>query len=475
MLVVGFFLQTWLIQGVAAQTATKADVGWSAGFFAQDFDLTLQPGHRFEAGGPFYYQERNEDELTVAVPPLISFYNNLAVHSAEMDLLYPLFSYEHYTDEWRVHLFELLSFAGGQQQDDFATKRFTLYPLYFQQRSQNTNLNYTAFFPFYGRTKNRLMRDETFCVMFPCYSETRKKDVVTDNYLYPFVHVRHGDQLSGWQVWPFIGQEQKALTTETNGFGDVTVIGGHDKSFVLWPLWLDEDTGLGTENPTAFRAAIPFYAQTRSPLYDCTTVLWPFFTVFEDRAKKYRQWEMPWPFIIFARGEGKTTDRVWPLFSQSHNATMESDSYVWPIYTHKHTHSEPLDWDSTRIFFYLYVGVTERNTETGGFKRRCDMWPFFTWRKDFNGNTRLQVLAPLESILSNSRGIDRNWSPLWAVWRAEDNPRADRHSRSCLWNLYRRDTVPGEETVSCAFGLYQHRVVAGKKSTRLFYIPLSKP
>ena len=43
--------------------------------------------------------------------------------------------------------------------------------------------------------------------------------------------------------------------------------------------------------------------------------------------------------------------------------------YVWPIYTHKHTHSEPLDWDSTRIFFYLYVGVTERNTETGGFKR----------------------------------------------------------------------------------------------------------
>ena len=67
----------------------------------------------------------------------------------------------------------------------FPVKRFTLFPLYFQQRSPDPNENYTALVPFYGHLKNRLFRDEIFFVMFPIYSETRKRDVVTDNYLYP--------------------------------------------------------------------------------------------------------------------------------------------------------------------------------------------------------------------------------------------------------------------------------------------------
>ena len=39
---------------------------------------------------------------------------------------------------------------------------------------------------------------------------------------------------------------------------------------------------------------------------------------------KYREWDAPWPLIVFARGEGKTTTRVWPLYSRAHNATLES-------------------------------------------------------------------------------------------------------------------------------------------------------
>jgi hypothetical protein len=64
-------------------------------------------------------------------------------------------------------------------------------------------------------------------------------------------------------------------------------------------------------------------------------VFWPFFTWIDEREKKYREWQAPWPFVIFARGEGKTTSRVWPLFSRSHNDTLESDSYLWPLYRHK--------------------------------------------------------------------------------------------------------------------------------------------
>ncbi len=63
---------------------------------------------------------------------------------------------------------------------------------------------------------------------------------------------------------------------------------------------------------------------------------------------------------------------------------------------------------------------------------------FFTWHRDFNGNERLQVLAPIEPAVPDNRGIERNWSPLWSLWRAENNPKTGAASQSLLWNLYRR-------------------------------------
>ncbi len=49
--------------------------------------------------------------------------------------------------------------------------------------------------------------------MFPLYVRTRKKDVVTWNMPYPFFHLREGDGLHGWQVWPLMGREHKDVTT----------------------------------------------------------------------------------------------------------------------------------------------------------------------------------------------------------------------------------------------------------------------
>jgi hypothetical protein len=110
-------------------------------------------------------------------------------------LLYPVLNYERYGKEYRWQFCQLLSFAGGQSPKDDSQKRFTLFPFYFQQRSPVPDENYTALLPFYGHLQNRLFRDEIFFVLFPLYGETRRRDVVTDNYLWPFFHLRHGDGL----------------------------------------------------------------------------------------------------------------------------------------------------------------------------------------------------------------------------------------------------------------------------------------
>jgi hypothetical protein len=446
----------------------------SVGFLFDRFQLTLEAGWRTEAAGPFYYTQQTDVENIWALPPFFSCDRNPAVESHEDDFLYPLLTHIRYGKECRWQLGQLISTANGQEQNDTDQKRFTLFPVYFQQRAADTNLNYTAVVPFYGRLKNRLFHDEMYFIMFPVFGETRKRDVITDNYFYPLVSVRHGDGLDGWQVWPFVGHEHKVVTTQTNGFGDTAIVAGHDQSFVFWPFYLNQTNGLGTDNPEKFHASIPFFAVSRSPQRDATSVLWPVFAVIDDREKKYHEWQGPWPFVIFTHGEGKQTARVFPFFSESQNGTKTSDAYLWPVYTFHRTQAAPLDQQRTRVLVYLYSRLTDKNTETGRSRTRLDMWPFFTWHRDFNGNERLQVLAPLEPAVPDNRGLERNWSPLWSLWRAEDNPKTGAASRSLLWNLYRRDTAPGQKKVSLLFGLFQYQFSQESERTRLFYFTIAQ-
>ncbi|MCX6923943.1 MAG: hypothetical protein NT154_12155 [Verrucomicrobia bacterium] len=469
-LVAQFVLLVGLVVG-GHLSAFGADMP-HAGFLVDEFKLTLAPGRRTEALGPFFYSQEKESQRIWAVPPLLSVTRDPETESKEVDFLYPVMTYDRYGEQYRWQLFQILSFTGGPTQKENPRDRFTLFPLYFQQRSSDPSEDYTALFPFYGHLKHRLTRDDIFFVMFPLYSETRKKDVVTENYLWPVFSLRHGDGLNGWKFWPLAGNEHKDVTTQTNGFGDVKTIGGHDKFFALWPLFFNDKSGIGTTNEAWQQTSIPAYSVLRSPLRDSTTVIWPFFNYVDDREKKYHEWDAPWPLIVFARGEGKTTSRVWPLFSQSHNKTLESKFYLWPIYKYNRMHSDPLDSRHTRICFFLYSDLKELNTETQAVRRKVDFWPFYIHRRDFTGNSRLQVIAPLEPFLSTSKSIERNYSPLWSLWRAENNPRAGAASQSLLWNLYRREVSPDAKKCSLLFGLFQYQSSPKGKNVRLFYVPL---
>ncbi|MBI3853764.1 MAG: hypothetical protein HY298_26275 [Verrucomicrobia bacterium] len=458
----------WLGMGAGLPLKGQAADSLHAGCLFDDFALTLSPGHRTEVMGPLFNFERQESQRQWAAPPLFSYTLDEDVDYEEFDLLYPLLTYDRFGEEYRFQIFQLFSFAGGQNVQEVSRHRFTLFPIYFQQRSADPSYNYTALLPLYGRIKNRFFRDEIYFILMPGYIQSRKRDVVTDNFLYPFFHVRHGDALHGWQFWPLVGNEHKGVTTKTNGFGDVETIGGHEKFFALWPIFSNQKSGIGTELPQKQQALLPLYSVVRSPPRDSTTLLWPFFSYIDEREKKYREWEAPWPFIVVARGEGKTTTRFWPLFSHAHSETLESDFWLWPLYKYNRQHSAPSDRERTRLLFFLFSHISEKNEETGDASRRTDFWPLFTARRDFNGNQRLQILSLLEPILPNNKSIERNYSPLWSVWRHEKNAQTGASSQSLLWNLYRRETTPETKKCSLLFGLFQYQSDTAGKRWRLF-------
>lgn len=453
-----------------------AQDSFHAGPLFDQFGLTLTPGQRVEAAGPFYYKEWQGPSETWALPPLLWTTRDPDTDSSEFRFLYPAMSYFRYGGQYRWQLCQILSFAGGPSQHEKVRNRFTLFPFFFYQRSSDPSQDYTAYGPFYGHLRNRLFRDEISYVMFPAYSRTRKGAVVTDNYLYPLFHLRHGPALEGWQFWPLAGHEHKDITTHTNGFNEVETVPGHDNRFALWPVFFNRHSGLGSGDPQHELGVLPAYSALRSPNRDSTTVLWPFFSRIDDRGKKYREWQAPWPFIEFARGQGKHTTRIWPFYSHSYNSNLVDDFYLWPIYKRNRLHADPLDRERTRILFFLGSDMTARNTETGASRHRLDVWPLFTCRRDLDGNRRLQVLAAIEPFLPENPSIEREYAPLYSLWRSEKNPRSGAASQSLLWNLYRRQTTPGSCAVSAFFGLYQYEANPAGERLRLFYIPLgAKP
>ena len=101
---------------LAADTSTTNSL--SAGFLFDHFKLTLTEGERTEAAGPFFYSQKTADEQTLAFPPFFSKYEDPGVDTEEYDILYPLLTDEHYSDEWRWQFAQTTEFcrrarAGG--------------------------------------------------------------------------------------------------------------------------------------------------------------------------------------------------------------------------------------------------------------------------------------------------------------------------------------------------------------------------
>jgi hypothetical protein len=438
--------------------------------------LTLAPANTVDPmGGPLLYRSTLDTVRTWAFSPLFSYTLDNDVDFEEFDFLYPILSYDRFGSEYRFHIFQIFNFSGGQTQTETNVSRFTLFPIYFQQRSPVKERNYTALLPIYGTLKNRLFRDEVHFILMPIYVQSRKRDVVTDNYVYPFVHVRHGERLDGWQFWPFFGREHKGITYRTNSWGDAELIGGHDRLFVLWPFYFNSSAGIGTENPVKQNAIVPLYAFYRSSKRDSSTYFWPFgYTRTIDREKDYTEIGAPWPIVVFADGPGKRARRVWPFFSQASTPNLESDFYLWPVYKYNRVKAEPLDRERTRILFFLYSNTSEKNTETGKARTRRDFWPLFTKHHDFNGDERFQILSILEPLVPNNKSIERNYSPVWALWRSEKSPKTGARSQALLWNLYRRESSPTAKKLSLLFGLFRYYSGADGRGWSLFYIPVSE-
>jgi hypothetical protein len=237
---------------------------------------------------------------------------------------------------------------------------------------------------------------------------------------------------------------------------------------------LKDQSGLGTTNPEARLVVMPFYSRLRSPVREENCYGWPFgYWRIDDRGKKYREQDFLWPFFERARGE-KTVTRVFPFYSRASGSGLENDFYLWPLYKFARVETPSMERERTRIAFFLYSDIREKNRQNGDTLHRVDFWPFFTYYRDMDRKERVRALSLLEPFFVNNQSIARDYSPLWSFWRTEKDGRTGAASQSLLWNLYRHESGPRSKKYSLLFGLFQYQSGNKGANWRVCYIPFGK-
>lgn len=461
--------------GLAACTTPGPD-GWSAveaGPLMYDYRLTLETGHEAGVFGPIFTERhagKDADAYTQrTIRPFLLWRSMDDGRSEEVDVLYPLLTYHRTGDEYRFQIMQLIGFSGGRHQVGGDENSTTLFPFYFSRDSGDPARDFRALFPIYGTMKNRMQRDRIDFVLFPLYAKSQKRDVVTRNYLYPFFHVREGDRLRGWQFWPVMGREVK----DYNPHAGAANPGGHTKSFFAWPFYSHAETGIGTDKHTTIDALLPLYSMRRSPQRADTTILWPFFNYTADAANKYTEYSAPWPFIVWGDREGngtkKSTHRVWPLFGREQSAELTKEFYLWPLYQKHRLDTQSILRERDRVLGVLYSRSHEVRKETGEIRDRTDVWPLYSYKRTGATESR-QFPSLFEPLRPDNPGMERNYSPLVAIWRSESNSATGVSSSSFLWHLVRTESSAKAEKCSLLFGLFRYKSNEEARELRLLWL-----
>ncbi|GFO55488.1 hypothetical protein GMSM_24950 [Geomonas sp. Red276] len=392
--------------------------------------------------GPLIKIEKKGEGRETAFRPFFYRTDNLKNETTSTYFLYPsaFFETTPLADTYEVfRLFQKTDY----RKDEGAGKKeqgTMLFPFYISGRSESHG-EYRSYFPFYGDIYDRFWRDEYHFVMFPLYGSTVKKGTTTRHYLWPIFSTTSGEKESGFEFFPLYGHSAKE--------------GVYKKHYLIWPLFTWWDTGLNTDNPKSQLTFFPLYSRMESPKASSRSYLWPFMGYKVDREKKQEEVDYFWPFVSTIRGEKRNSNNFLPLYSHDQYADGEKSWYLWPLYRHEELRSKEFDRETDRVLFFLYRGSRETWPKDGRDRVSRALWPLFLYKRTPSGISSISLPAPVEPVLFEKEGIEKNWAPLWRLYQSrwdEDGNSAT----SFLWNLYWKERR-GDELAYELFPLVSYR------------------
>ncbi len=377
----------------------------------------------FTALGPFITYKRSKEHSEFGLRPL--YYKKTVKNekTKEMEFLYPLASYKKVKDRsWLQAMLFLLTYETRKDVSGYKNREFNLFPFIFYNDEKGPDNDHFAFFPFYGNIKNKFAKDHIKFFLFPLYLRTESDGEITKSMIWPFISGYEGKH-SGGRLFPVAGKR----TSEKKGIND---------RFLLWPLYVEREKVSYDGKKSYFKSIFPLYSRFHSHGISNTGYVWPFIQHTVNHKKDSERWDVPWPFVNVTKGKSIDRVSIFPLYSRSRKNKNDENGYImFPLYSYKNVTLSSYRRHKRSFLLFLYKDTRDEPIVDGVKPRRkIDLWPIFTYRKDPSGRANLHLFTIFEPFIHSNDRLYRNYAPLWRIFTWERSP--DNIVRSSfLWNL----------------------------------------
>jgi len=407
---------------------------------------------------PFYDNLQTEEGSFFAVRP---FYSHTVLEEGEIrDVFWPLYSRKSFKDEktsralifWWTHTFNA--------QEESPRNRNWLFPFYFQGRDVNGE-NYFALFPLGGTIYEFLGRDRISFALFPMFGKSQINEVKTTSVLWPIYSRTRGDGIQRDRIFPIVGK-----TVLENKY---------EKKFILWPFWTSVDYFYPGDSGSSW-ILFPICGRANLENEKTLWVIPPFFR-FTTGERENRMY-CPWPFFQKKDNERHNKLYVWPLWGRDRYAggISHRNFLFWPIFWSERTEQTHLTKTRRMAlpFFYLErnflreEGVPkEEQTE---ISKAWKIWPLMSWQREEHASRfRMLELWPIES-----GPIERNWAPLWTLYKRTEVDGLIR--KDLLWFVWHSERSDAKDRFEWSLlkGLLEYKKKADSKGGRLLWISFGR-
>jgi hypothetical protein len=425
-----------------------------------------QEGKATDVLGPFFTYRKDTQGRDLAFRPFFYWKKEEGKYTL-LEYLYPLGKYKKTDKEVESYFMPFFSTRRDLSGEDQEKKERGFLLAFWGETEKGES--YGGFFPIYGTLKKRFGKDELNFFLWPIYSDSREGENRTYSVLWPIFSRTTGGGKEGFKVWPLMGHERKE--------------NHYEKLFFLWPIFHFEKRDLYTDNPTQIDMVFPLYVSSVSSKRVSRSVIWPFFNYTYDEEDHYTQWDFPWPFFQWAKGDDKSIFRIFPLYGYKYWEGQERGYVLWPLYWYDRQVEEGYRKVRNR-YLLLSKDQTEVWENEGKRARILRIWPLFYYglRKEGAVHFYFPALIPIDD-----EGFERNWGPLFRLYEYHRNPAGESESKF-LWGFYVHRKNAMRELYELSFfltyysaedlfyfslakGLVEYRAEGDKCALRLLYSP----
>lgn len=399
---------------------------------------------------PFYDNLTTTNGSFFAVRP---FYSRTVLEEGQVrDVFWPLYSRKEFKDEetsralifWWTHQFD--------SKDANPRNRNWLLPVYFQGRDTHGK-DYFAIFPLGGTIHEFLGRDSMSFVLFPVFGKSQINDVKTTSVLWPVYSHTRGPGIERDRVFPIVGKS--------------VLEGKYEKRFVLWPFWNSAEYFYPGNSGKAW-ILFPLYGQSKMEKEKTVWVIPPFFRF--TKGEKQDRLFCPWPFIQKIDSEPHSKFYIWPIWGEDQYAAGPTHRtfMLWPLLWSEKTGDTDL-MRTRRMalpFFYQDYAVQNTNGVDTKISNYWKLWPLMSWQREGDvSRFRMLEFWPLK----NSAPVERNWAPLWTLYKRTDND--GLVCKDILWFAWHSEQEPAAERSEWSLlkGLLSYKKDGDARSVRLLY------